>query len=881
MSQVPVVETEYTSILNGGRGVRLSPFFHAVSSLQQTTMNGNADEVDNFALSDAGPDPTIAEGKGFDLSGQFSDGFSEHVSDSEDEDGQSLSTKSRNSLSAPQFTKLEVVGAQQIQRLMMGQRVVLVTIFIYTVIVSILAANVWLETRDKPGQWEGSIDFAILPDGLLWQNHLTSILTFLYSSALCAIFTIRIFRLKKQHRTHEQLWTVGLLIAVVLYQNPMREIQSIHDHLWNGPLGQADSWANGSKNWFSTMNFVTQTLKIAGFTAATVFYFWASVHSYRLLETEGMGISFYLPKVLTLSAYIGMKLCAAIQYRVNMADLFFASFFGMLHLNRTSGRWDYLPSNAFGIASLIFELLISAYILREVQTTKDVLKKADYVKYRTKQIGFRFLIYHNVVFYLIFWCLYMLLLVGVPNGIYEFVFLFAKEPEVVFSVSAIDSGIRIALSAYATVEAYANLPADALGFKGWFSPQGPSNPANQSTLEPITYRKREAPSLKGVVPDLKSNCFVMQTHVTMFNFAWLVYYWDTPKVDDFKLTQDVFKFSVAQFIKDKPTDTQVLVVDGADRIVIAFKGTTSMKNLQTDVNTFYSNARSLMPTMLGVEDEAGDVAANNNPMLKSNTWRFARVHKGFALAYAAIAPMLLSTVKRLQEERRRPVFITGHSLGGALSTICSLDLNLRLGLTPQEIFVSTFGAPRVGNRQFATFYDSIAPIHWRIVVGPDVVAKLPRIGFSHVGRKTLITVDGDLFIDPNSLELNLWSGDVASILYHRKASYLLAMRAWCERHHGDGYVPEFWPFPVSKDDTRRFEHAMVKSTGAPVSHGAGTKGTAPVSKRTRMRQMDAMINALEGPDGPNASPAAVDCWARLARGLLDEMYARHREYGAL
>lgn len=842
-------------------------------------MNGDTDEKDDFELSAGEPNLTSTESKGFGLSAQFSDGFSEHGSDSEDENGKSLGTRSRSSFSAPQFTKLEVVQARQIQRLMMGQRIVLAMIFVYTALVCILASTAWLETRDKPGQWEESIDFTIFPPAILWQNHLTSIFTFAYSTALCIVFATRIFNVKKQHRTHEQMWTVGLLIAVVLYEAPFTEVRTIHDFLWKGPLGQADALAE--KGWFQTLLRVAQGFNIAGFTAATVFYFWASVHSYRLLETEKMGLSFYLPKLLVLGAYCAMKLCADIQFKVRLADLFFASFFGMLHLNRGSGRWDYLPSNAFGVASLVFELLIGGYILHEVQVTKDVLRKADYVKYRTKQIGFRFLIYHNTVFYLIFWFLYMLLLVGIPNGTYQFFFWYALEPEVVFSVAGLDSGIRIALSAYATVEAYANLPADALGFKGWFAPQCPSNRTKKSELEPITYRKREAPSLQGVVSDLKSNCFVMQTHVTMFNFAWLVYYWDTPKVDDFKLTQDVFKFSVAQFIKDKPTDTQVLVVDGADRIVIAFKGTTSMKNLQTDVNTFYSNARSLLPTMLGSEDEEGDTAANNNPMLRSNTWRFARVHKGFALAYAAIAPMLLSTVKRLQEERRRPVFITGHSLGGALSTICSLDLSLRLGLTRQEIFVSTFGAPRVGNRQFATFYDSIAPIHWRIVVGPDVVAKLPRIGFSHVGRKTLITVDGDLFIDPNSLELNMWSGDVASILYHRKASYLLAMRAWCERHHGDGYVPEFWPFPVSKDDTRRFEHAMVKSTGAPVSHGAGAARASPMSKRSRMRQMDAMINALEGPLGPSASTASLDCWARLARGVIAEMNDKDRGRSAM
>lgn len=850
-----------------------------LSSPSREDMNGYLDENDGIEVAAGGHELKAAESEGFNLSAQFSDAFSEQRSDSEDEDGASLSTKSRNSLSAPQYTKLEVIQAQQIQRIILGQRIVLAIITLFTILMAILGRYAWYDRRFLPG-WDEPIHIARYPDWIMWQEHVTNLLISIYSIALSIVFAVRIFRLRKQARTHEQVWAVVLLLSVAFYNSPVDPILKIHDYYAWGRLPQSEMWSE--TNFWKILLQISDIVGRGSFAFATVFYFWASVHSYRLLETKNMGLAFYLPKIAVLAAYTTMKYVALYGgYFVIMADIFFATFFSMLHLNATTGRWDYVVGYGFGIGSFLFELAISGYILYEVQVTKDVLKKADYIKYRTKQIGFRFLIYHSAVFYTVFWSMYMLLIVALPNGIAQFGFTYTEVPTLQFAPDTFTSAIKISLVAYATVEAYANLPADALGFKGWFAPQSPNVNAKKSALEPITYRKRESPSLKGVVPDLKSNCFVMQTHVTMFNFAWLVYYWDTPKVEDFRLTQDVFKFSVAQFIKDKPTDTQVLVIDGVDRIVIAFKGTTSTKNLKTDVNSFFSNARSLMPTMLGAEDEAGDLAANSNPMLRSKTWHFAKVHKGFAIAYAAVAPMLLTTVKRLQEERRRPVFITGHSLGGALSTVCSLDLNLRLGLTRQEIFVSTFGAPRVGNRQFATFYDSINPIHWRIVVGPDVVAKLPKVGYAHVGRKTLITVDGDLFIDPNSLELNMWSGDVASILYHRKASYLLAMRAWCERHHGDGYVPEFWPFPVSKDDTRRFEHAMVKSTGSPVSHGAGGARASPISKRSRMRQIDAMINALEGPEGPNASPAAVDAWARLARGLLAEVDSKHREYGAI
>jgi len=50
-----------------------------------------------------------------------------------------------------------------------------------------------------------------------------------------------------------------------------------------------------------------------------------------------------------------------------------------------------------------------------------------------------------------------------------------------------------------------------------------------------------------------------------------------------------------------------------------------------------------------------------------------------------------------------PIVVTGHSLGGALATFAVLDLlnNLSNSL---GLFVS-FGSPRVGNSNFANFFN--------------------------------------------------------------------------------------------------------------------------------------------------------------------------------
>ncbi len=786
--------------------------------------------------------------------------FSRHSSEGE---GISLGIHSSiRSLPPKQFTKLEVVKARQIERLLYWHYIVIGAGVLYTLIMLILVNTVYgkpWKTNKQQG-WLFDMRAYKAPDGFHYFSYITQHILYACALFLSIVFSTRIFSLRRRYITHEQVWTVVLLATTTLYFFPAKEFVFLHDLIVHGDPS-APKWQRSA--FFKKLLPALTVIRVAGFSGCTIFYVWANVHSYRFLESK-IGIRFYLPKIITLALYVAAKVLAIFRYRIYSAELPMANLSGMLSLCYTADLWK-THTVMFGSIISGADLFFIICGIYEMRRTKMVLKKADYLKYRTKQIGFRFFMYHNITFYAVYISLYITLQLSAPNG--GTVFLYLVDDASTFGTHAdLMFGLHLMLLAYVTTEAYANLPADALGLKGWFRPQVPKGiGADASELEPITYRKREPPSLHGVVPDLNISCFTMQTHVTMFNFAWLVYYWDTPKVDNFKLTQDVFKFKIAAYIKDKPTDTHALVVDGADRIVLAFKGTTSTQNLKTDINMFYSKLKNVLPTKLGEDDIEGDAQAEEGELTKTKEWKRAKIHKGFAVAYGAVGPELLSVVKKLVDAKRRPIFLTGHSLGGALATVCSLDLFARLGITRREIFVSTFGAPRVGNRAFHRLYDEHVPIHWRIVVGPDVVAKLPKLGFIHVGKKVLLTKDGDLFIDPNSLELNLWSGDAASILYHRKASYLLAMRAWCERHHGDEYLPEFWPFPVSKDDTRRFQHAMTKTNLSTRNSGAFGASTRPSAKKNRLLRLDAMIDAL---DGPPPSLKSVELWARLTKTLL-------------
>lgn len=110
------------------------------------------------------------------------------------------------------------------------------------------------------------------------------------------------------------------------------------------------------------------------------------------------------------------------------------------------------------------------------------------------------------------------------------------------------------------------------------------------------------------------------------------------------------------------------------------------------------------------------------------------VHQGFKEAHAALWP----EVRRQLQAVRSPIFLAGHSLGGALATMSAALC--RRDLPPIEIAaLYTFGSPRVGDRLFGRALESVP--HFRVVDGTDVIARLPPVipnpllpYFQHTGQ---------------------------------------------------------------------------------------------------------------------------------------------------
>jgi len=114
--------------------------------------------------------------------------------------------------------------------------------------------------------------------------------------------------------------------------------------------------------------------------------------------------------------------------------------------------------------------------------------------------------------------------------------------------------------------------------------------------------------------------------------------------------------------------------------------------------------------------------------------RGATVHQGFYNAYLSIARQVNLAAKSLLANCQHcHIYVTGHSLGGAIATLAAADL---YSLSP-DLSVYTFGSPRVGDLAFASYFDKIIPDTFRVVHNQDLVPHIPQrfLGFRHVSRE--------------------------------------------------------------------------------------------------------------------------------------------------
>jgi triacylglycerol lipase len=115
-----------------------------------------------------------------------------------------------------------------------------------------------------------------------------------------------------------------------------------------------------------------------------------------------------------------------------------------------------------------------------------------------------------------------------------------------------------------------------------------------------------------------------------------------------------------------------------------------------------------------------------------------RVHRGFKHEVDDLWPRL----EQALTNNRLPLWFTGHSLGGAMATICANRCQLSsIDSSPRALV--TFGSPRVGNHRYVSYahYDA-----YRWVNNNDIVTRVPPwwLGFRHTGQEIYLNAYGQI-----------------------------------------------------------------------------------------------------------------------------------------
>jgi len=151
----------------------------------------------------------------------------------------------------------------------------------------------------------------------------------------------------------------------------------------------------------------------------------------------------------------------------------------------------------------------------------------------------------------------------------------------------------------------------------------------------------------------------------------------------------------------------------SSRVVISFRGTSNLPNWLTDLEATKTSPYE------GVPDAA--------------------VHYGFYTASQKLESQVMDAVaSAMAAGGVDSIYVTGHSLGAALSVLTAVSVKGKYPDTPVAIY--NFGLPRVGNQAFAQFFESLNIPVFRVVNFDDIVPHVPpqSMGFYHVDTEVWV-----------------------------------------------------------------------------------------------------------------------------------------------
>ena len=261
-----------------------------------------------------------------------------------------------------------------------------------------------------------------------------------------------------------------------------------------------------------------------------------------------------------------------------------------------------------------------------------------------------------------------------------------------------------------------------------------------------------------------------QTMLKSFIFSYMVYDIDEMPDDkvlfDIEKFKDIYQFSNHRVIWNKTEDSKCLITWDTDsgKILMAFRGTASAKNVLTDLKIWRSP----------------------HPPLRGNYWMGTQpmVHTGFTEFFyesglkSECLSHIHSIIESSESDRHWDILVCGHSLGGAAAKLAAYAITSSLKPKSVDFHMKcySYGAPRCGNSAFAADYNEVVPHTWNVMHLEDVVTKGGKFVYMYKreGRSIFLTKYGSI-LRPTYMERITLRGIKTSINQHLLPTYAASL----------------------------------------------------------------------------------------------------------
>ncbi|OQS04473.1 hypothetical protein THRCLA_03297, partial [Thraustotheca clavata] len=408
--------------------------------------------------------------------------------------------------------------------------------------------------------------------------------------------------------------------------------------------------------------------------------------------------------------------------------------------------------------------------------TTAVLKTFSYMSTRHDQLSFRFLCFESLLLLL------DIFLLSVVQVFRLFSVVMSKEAS--SSVEKLRRACVMVLGTTANdipLLSFVVFFAILVALTMWVHQPAPSIESTSLLFRSTAFYVQEAHQR-----DIDSHVFCLETAEWLVQLAWQAYFdpLGNPSASGAGVQSiENYGFELVAHLRHELLDTHAIVCLNLKKmqLVVAFRGSVSKAHWKTNMR--FHQVPIYIESMQNQRRnrrrnrswrERFEFCAARIPLINQ---ALPRVHSGFWKAYAAVRHELKETLHLLfQEHSDLSVYITGHSMGGALAICAAYDCAVHFNIP--NIHMYNFGGPRVGNPAFVRQYNNKVPNSFRIVFDGDLVAGIPRFWglYEHVGSEVAIDDAGNVIVDPSFVERRLLVSSKTKVASHATLVYRTGLR---------------------------------------------------------------------------------------------------------